>query len=99
MSRRRPMSLGIFALTAAGLAAFVALGGTSHLLHLESIDPTSGRDIFVVFALGALLTIVRSTTTTIYTATGDFAYAVAINAIFLTINTLASLGAVLLGAG
>ena len=93
------MVLAIVAAAAAGFAVFVVAGGSAHLFHLSSLSRTAGRDVFVVYALGSLLTVLRSTTTTIYTAAGDFAFVVALTAIFLTINTLAAIAAVLAGAG
>ncbi len=91
--------LAIVAATAAGFAVFIVCGGSAHLLHLSSLEASAGRDVFVVYALGSLLTVLRSTTTTIYTAAGDFAFVVALTAIFLTINTVAAIIAVLAGAG
>ena len=49
--------------------------------------------------VGNLLTIVRSTTTSIYSATGHFAFTVVMTAVALIVTTLASIVAVLLGAG
>jgi len=91
--------LAIVSATVAGFAVFVVAGGPAHLLHLSSLEASAGRDVFVVYALGSLLTVLRSTTTAIYTAAGDFAFVVTLTAIFLTFNTLAAIVAVLAGAG
>jgi hypothetical protein len=45
------------------------------------------------------LTVLRSAGAAIYNAAGDFAFVVTLTAIFLTVNTLAAIVAVLAGAG
>ena len=91
--------LAIVAATAAGFAVFIVAGGSAHLFHLSRLEASAARDVFVVYALGSLLTVLRSATTTIYTAAGDFAFVVTLTAIFLATNTLAAIVAVLAGAG
>ena len=101
--RASAIHLGLILVIAGGVALvftiLAAIGATDGLLHLTRIDAQTGRMMLWMIGIGNLLTIVRSTTTTIYTAAGDFAYAVILAAAVLVLNTLASLAAVALGAG
>ena len=95
--------LGIIATLVAALALLLTLatlsGATDRLLHLNQIDTRAARATLWFLAAGNLLTIVRSTTTSIYAATGNFAFTVVMTAVALIVTTLGSLLAVALGAG
>lgn len=86
------------ALTSA-LSLMTLLGATDGFLHLNQIDARTGRAVLWLMGVGNLLTLVRSTTTSIYSATGYFAFTVVATAAALIVTTLASIAAVALGAG
>jgi len=81
------------------LSALTLIGATDGFLHLNRIDARTGRWVLWLMGVGNLLTIVRSTTTSIYSATGHFAFTVVMTAAALIVTTLASIAAVWLGAG
>ena len=81
------------------LSLLTATGATDGFLHLNQIDRRAARLVLWLMGVGNLLTIVRSTTTAIYSATGHFAFTVVMTAVALIVTTLASIVAVLFGAG
>lgn len=83
--------------TAFTLACWV--GGLDRVMDITHIDAPSARAMLWMFGIGNLFTLLRSATTSIYSATGDFAYSVVIAALALVVNTLASLACVAMGAG
>ena len=91
--------LTIVGALAAILSALTLMGATDGWLHLNQIDARTGRIVLWLLGIGNLLTVVRSTTTSIYSAMGNFAFTVVMTAVALIVTTLASILAVLLGAG
>jgi hypothetical protein len=81
------------------LSLLTLIGATDGFLHLNQIDVRTGRVVLWLLGVGNLLTIIRSTTTSIYSATGHFAFTVVMTAVALIVTTLASIVAVMLGAG
>jgi hypothetical protein len=81
------------------LSALTLAGATDGFLHLNQIDAHTGRVVLWLLGIGNLLTVVRSTTTSIYSAMGNFAFTVVMTAVTLIVTTLASILAVIFGAG
>lgn len=101
--RAAAIHLGLILTIAGTLALSLSLltlfGVTDGFLHLNQIDARTGRAVLWLMGVGNLLTLVRSATTSIYSATGHFAFTVVMTAVALVVTTLASIIAVLLGAG
>ena len=101
--RAAAIHLGVILAIVVALTAILSLltliGATDGFLHLNQIDMRTGRVVLWLMGVGNLLTIIRSTTTSIYSATGHFAFTVVMTAVALIVTTLASIVAVLLGAG
>ena len=81
------------------LSMLTLLGATDGFLHLNQIDARASRAVLWLLGVGNLLTLIRSTTTSIYSAMGHFAFTVVMTAVALIVTTLASIVAVLMGAG
>ena len=91
--------VGLVGTLAAAFSLACWLGWTDMATHVGHIDAASARWILWMFGIGNLVTLLRSATTAIYSATGDFAYSVVIAALALIVNTAANLAAAWLGAG
>ena len=76
---------------------FGAFGDVGFLVNITHIEPVSALRIFILYACGNLLGIVRSTTTTIYIAAGDFAVSILVGACILMASTCVSVLVALAG--
>ena len=81
------------------LLAFAILGRMDLLVNIAHIDPSTAMKVFVLYGFGSLLAIIRSTTTTIYIAAGNFAVSILLSAAILMASTCASVVVALMGGG
>ena len=88
--------VGAFGCVVLGFGAF---GRIDLLVNISHVDPASALKIFVLYACGNLLGLIRSTTTTIYIAAGDFAISILVGAGVLMASTCVSVVVALLGGG
>jgi hypothetical protein len=95
--------LGISLVVVAPLAILfttvVVSGGADRVLHLPNFDLVSTRWMLWLLGAGNLLSVLRAPASTVFSATGEFAYGTLLSAGAVVANTLSAFAAVSLGAG
>ena len=92
------LSLAVVATLALGFTALVVAGGADRALRLPNLDIDAARWMLWLLGIGNLLSVLRAPASTVFTASGDFAYVTLVSAGVSTINTLSAFLAVSLGA-
>lgn len=92
------LSLCVVAPLAALFTLIVASGSADIALRLPHFDLVSARWMLWLLGIGNLLSVLRAPASTVFSATGDFAYVTLISAGSVVVNTLAAFAAVSLGA-
>ena len=92
------LSLCVVAPLAALFTLLVFSGGADNVLRLPHFSLTSARWMLWLLGVGNLLSVLRAPASTVFSATGDFAYVTLISAGSVVVNTLCAFVAVSLGA-
>ena len=81
------------------LVGFGFLGQLDLIVNISHIAPSTATNVFLLYGCGVILGIIRSTTTTVYIAAGDFATSILVGASILMARTCVSVIVALLGGG
>jgi hypothetical protein len=94
------LGLSLMIVTPLGLlfTALVATGGADRIVEMPNLDLGSARWMLWFLGAGNLLSVLRAPASTVFSATGDFAYVTLVAAGSSAVNTLAAFAAVSLGA-
>jgi O-antigen/teichoic acid export membrane protein len=92
------LTLAVVGPLAALFTALVWTGGADHALHIPGFDLVSARWMLWLLGVGNLLSVLRAPASTVFSATGEFAFVTLISAAATALNSLAAFGAVSLGA-
>ena len=92
------LTLAVVLPLAAAFAALVASGGADGALHIPGFDIASARWMLALLGIGNLLSVLRAPASTVFSATGDFAFVTLVSAGATVLNSAAAFAAVSLGA-
>jgi hypothetical protein len=92
------LSLTIVTTLAVLFTALVASGEADRVLRLPNLDLGAARWMLWLIGAANLLSVLRAPASTVFSATGDFAYVTLVSAGASAVNTVAAFAAVSLGA-